>query len=223
MSLVINKLHFDNENENNVFNYYSIRLIKNDEENEKNDSEILKLNRYLYSLSETPEIQEFPNISEKYKFSDAYRIKLKLNNLEKVDLTLFIDLIIKSLIDVKYIDIYRLSFENKIHKLNKDDIENKNETEYKLHTYNEYIFKSKFINISLFYQIIYSICKKLKIDIIIMFDKNNAYKLDLNNDKLICSNEKVYNINDYKNIANEYSNICDAYINDIKSELYLKQ
>jgi len=220
MNLIINKLHFEDENFIQDEKYYSIRLIKNYE----NDNEILKIksklksNKYLYSLSETPKIQEFPNISKKYKFIDCYRIKLKPNTFEKIDLSSILNLIIKSLINVKYINIYKLSEKNEMCELNEDENFVSNE--------NEYILKSKFINMSLFYQLIYSICKKLKIDVIIMFDKYLAYKLNLNSNlnsnNLICSNEKTYNINDYKNIGNEYKNICDAYVNDIKSELYIK-
>jgi hypothetical protein len=214
MSLIINKLHFEDENYIQDEKYYSVRLTEKIE-NYENDNEILKINsnKYLYSLSETPKIREFP-ISKKYKFVDCYRIKLKPNTFEKIDLSSILNLIIKSLINVKYISIYKLSEKNEMCELNEDEIENEN----------EYILKSKFINMSLFYQLIYSICKKLKIDVIIMFDKYLAYKLNLNlnNDNIICSNEKAYNINDYKNIGNEYKNICDAYINDIKSELYIK-
>lgn len=212
MSIIINKLHTNNiENE---YNYYSIRILK-DINNIDSDNEIISMNNeYLYSLAETPNIQKLSK-NKIINYSDYYRMKLMSVNEEL--LNSIINLIIKTLINIVNIEIYKFSFKNKCYyKLTNENIINP----YTL--VDNYIIKSKFINMYSFYQIIYSISKKSKLDIIMMIDKNNAYKLDLNNDPIKCTRKRIYNINDYKNIGNEYHNICNAYINDMRSELYLK-
>lgn len=205
MSIIINKLHTNNTN--NEFNYYSIRI--NTSKNINDDEILLINNEYLHSLSETPNIKQLSK-NKIFNHSDYYRMKLISTNQET--LKLIVNLIIKTLIGSKDIEIYEFSSKQYI----------------KLQQVNqfcpnyEYIIKSKFINMCLFYQIIYSISKKSKTNVVIMINKHDAYELDLNIDSIKCVKSNTYNINDYKNIGNEYHNICNAYIDDMKAELYLK-
>ena len=201
--ILINKLHSSNETLNNEYNYYSIKIINNKSESH----EIINFeNQYLFSLNELPLI----NTNASNMVINDFQ-KMLIINYDN-DLCQIINLIINSLINQHDINIYQFSESYNNYMLIKDmfKLENKNNL-------NGFIIKSKYIDMSLFYQILYSLKIKLKIGAIM--DKDKIYWCD---DFKVNNLKNRYNINDYRNLGCEYSKICDALLNDLRSELYLK-
>jgi hypothetical protein len=201
--ILINRLHLSNETCNSEYNYYSIKIINNKSESH----EIISFeNQYLFSLNELPLINI--DISNMIINDCQKMLIINYNN----DLYQIINLIINSLINQYDINIYQFSELYNKYILIKDifKLEDKNNL-------NKFIIKSKCIDMSLFYQILYSLKIKLKIGAV--FNKDKIYWCD---DFKVNNLKNKYNINDYQNLGREYSKICNALLNDLRSELYLK-
>ena len=211
--LVINKLH-NNINEYSECNYYSIRILNSENSSE---NEIMPVNDiYFYSLTKTPTSIQDPDTLH-FTVSDNYRLIFIPKNDD--DSIKILKLFIKVLKNTKYVDIYSYSCNN-----NNNFEHCQFDSELNISENDEFVIRSKYIQMSTFYEMLYSIIDKIDITTIVMFEcDKEAFKFHSNLKAMVnYNNPKVYSINDYKNIGSEYSGICDAYISDLKNELYIK-
>lgn len=204
--LLINKLNYMSysNNDNNDNNYYSISILDINNKNQIGHEIISLNNGYLYSLNSFPILNKNDKQSKVFKnINNAIKLLFKITENKNE-----FELIIRTLINQKGINIYLIK-NNRLCEL-------KNINEFNLNL--KYLICSNNIDMSLFYEIIYS-CNNY--DKYIMFNKNDIIHDKQNNLMKIIKIKNNYSINDYKNIGKEYTKICDTYIEDLRHELYI--